>query len=652
MLKGRMIALLTLLGLLALSLGLSACGSSGAMPGGGGDPAVSGGVLAEPLASAQLPSPADALREVSANAVQRLRGGGEYLPNLRGNAGKNDQFECSFEPEWNGVTEFSPAWAVYNFYLPDYDAGDMAKIWFSDNQLPPSGGMVWAGFSDFDANVWRWYEVDTADPQSAIIDLPNVPINQYINGDDGQLLVCFLTLEAALLQAIQIGEQAGPVPAVPMILDSLTESDTVVSLNGTHSFSENFGNIELYEWDIDGDGVFEVSGNQLEAGIVDPVAPVVGMHKVTLRVTDEAGFTDTNSAWVMCWDTFNPPDYNEVEDNDTYETAQQLPGVPFTGFRGNCGTGGANDGDDADWYEFKVYFDTKVWVYLWLDNPVNLYMELYDQYGNQVAESTGAGIFSSIETQAKAGRYFLKVDGSRTLNQNTDYSLDINASFPNEAPVAFLTAVPNTLVQGQDVTLYATQCFDPDGGIVETWFDLYGDGTYERQGTDTSTTYTVMRQGEFMATVLVKDDNGATGTYSVPITVTGDQAYDEMEDNDKRSEAMELSWFPESDTPSFLGDIGLGGGYNGDAADVFSFQLTQPGNLQWILNTLDTEHGVLEIELKYVDGNIVTSIASDESGNQVLAIGENLAETAGTYYLYVRPMSGSSRYDFSLHFTP
>ena len=114
---------------------------------------------------------------------------------------------------------------------------------------------------------------------------------------------------------------------------------------------------------------------------------------------------------------------------------------------------------------------------------------------------------------------------------------------------------------------------------------------------------------------------------------------------------MELSWFPASGTPTFKGDVGLGGGNDGDNVDIFSFQLAQPGNVQWILNTLDPEHGDLKITIVHVNGDIVNEIAVDDSGNNVLALGVNLVNTVGTYYLYVEPLAGSSRYDFSLHFT-
>ena len=646
--------MLTRLGLttvvLVVSAMLAACGGTGSNQPTGQN--LAGGNLTANPGSFNVPRPADAARQASANAVQRMRGGGEYIPSLKANAGDAGQYLGIFEPEWNGETTFSPAWAVYSFYLPDYAEGNAAWLAFSDGQQLPAGGTAWVGLSDWAANTWRWYPVDTEGVQSQILEVPGVPVSDYISGDDGSLLMCFLTLEDAVINGLGVGASFGPV-AVPIVNDSLTESDTVSSFDGTHSFSEFGGDIVYFEWDVDSDGSWDHEGDFATAGIVDSISFTPGYHEVTLRVTDENGGTATASATVLCWDTFDPPAYNEVEDNDTSETAQQLPGVPFTGFTANIGEGGANDGDIEDWYTFETYFDTKTWVWLQMDNAINLYTELYDQYGNIVNEAGGPGSFINLETQLTAGRYFLKVDASRTMGQETDYTLEVNDSFPNEAPVAFLNALPATLAQGDDITLMAHQSYDPDGDVVEYWFDLYGDGHYERQGTDTSTDYSVERTGDFMATVLVKDDNGATGTYSVPISVTGGQPYDEVEQNDRRSEAMPLAGFPDNGIPSFTGDIGDGGGNDGDDVDVYSFQISQAGSLTWILNTLDTEHGVLEIALSYMDGDDnVFTVAKDQSGNAVLAIGEDVTNTAVTYFITVRTTHGSSRYDFSLHFTP
>ncbi len=645
MLKARTVQLASLLGLLGLSLGLAACGG-GSAPAPRAGLETPGGSLEQSLARAGLPSPDQAAHFASATAQQRMRGGGENIPQLKANAGQAGQYEMQFEPEYDGVVNFNPAWAMYSFYLPDYAEGDSITVWFTDDDPLPAGGQVWLGLADFGKNAWSWREVPTAAAQSALVEVPGVPVGGYIRAQDGLLLACVLTLSPAKLKVLQIGGPLGPV-AVPRIGDSLTESGTVSTLDGSQSYTELGGSITLYEWDIDGDGVFEEQGE-----IIDSVSFSPGYHEVKLRVTDEHSVADTASAWVLSLDSDNPPDYTEIENNDTRETAQQLPAVDFQDFTGNCGTGGPQDGDTEDWYKFEWYQDSMSHFWLQTGNEEDLDLALYNEFGQLIGATSGFQNFEILDLPLMAGRYYLQINAFNGQGNSTDYILTTITSFKNEAPSAYLHANPAELVQGQQITLLGNQSFDFDGDIVEYAWDLYGDGAYERSGADASTQYTVLRQGTFNATLRVKDNGGLYATYSVPITVSGDQAYDEMEDNDSFAGPMALDWFPESGTPTFKGDVGLGGGWDGDSVDLFSFQLSQPGNVQWILNTLDPEHADLKITLYHVTGDVVNVVAADDSGNDVLALSEHLASLDGTYFLQVEPQQGSSRYDFSLHFTP
>jgi hypothetical protein len=631
-------------GVLLLLLGLASCGGAGNH--GLDDSLAAAGPAAGPAAGISLPSPGEITRATSANAQQRLRLGAEYLPGLAANAGQLNDIEAAFEPEYNGVDQFSAAWLMYSYFLPDYEEGDRARVYFSDDSPLPAGGDVWLGFADWATDRWRWRAVPTAGASSALVDVASVPVADYV-GEDGQLLACLLCLgsDPVVVSGLLIGDELGPI-AVPIASPSLLSSDSSTTLDGTHSFSE-FSSIDSYEWDVDGDGEFDET-----TAIVDAVEFEPGLHEVTLRVTDDDGLMAQNTATVMVWDANDPPMGYELENNDDQGGAQQLPSVPFEQFTGNVGTGGGNDGDKQDWFEFDWFYDSSFTAWLQTDGAANAGLQLYDQFGKLVADVDTKEDWEIMTVQLKAGSYFLKIHTMNSAETATDYALTTFSSFPNEAPVAYLTAAPATLVQGQQVDLHANQSYDFDGTIDEYRWDLYGDGSFERSGSESSTTYTVMRVGEFNATVRVVDNNGAWAEYSVPITVSGDQQYDEMENNDTTAGAMDLSWFPESGTSSFVGDVGQGGGFDGDYVDIFSFTVAEAGNVQWILNTLDPEHGDLELQLLFVEGNNSHILAMDDSGNDVLAISEDLTETAGIYYLFVLAQQGSSRYDFSLYFTP
>ncbi|MFC6990506.1 PQQ-binding-like beta-propeller repeat protein [Haladaptatus sp. GCM10025707] len=67
------------------------------------------------------------------------------------------------------------------------------------------------------------------------------------------------------------------------------DSGATVTLHGSESTSEN-GPISSYEWDIDADGEFEKTGESIDVEL-----DYCGVLDVTLRVTDEAGQTATES---------------------------------------------------------------------------------------------------------------------------------------------------------------------------------------------------------------------------------------------------------------------------------------------------------------------------------------------------------------------
>ncbi|WP_161569337.1 PKD domain-containing protein [Halapricum salinum] len=81
--------------------------------------------------------------------------------------------------------------------------------------------------------------------------------------------------------------------------DQTVSEDTSVTFDGTAS-SDNVG-ITSYEWDVDGDGTYETTGETASHTYAD-----TGTYTVTLRVTDDAGNTDTDTLTVSVVDTTPP----------------------------------------------------------------------------------------------------------------------------------------------------------------------------------------------------------------------------------------------------------------------------------------------------------------------------------------------------------
>ncbi|MEN3009672.1 MAG: PKD domain-containing protein, partial [Candidatus Bipolaricaulaceae bacterium] len=89
---------------------------------------------------------------------------------------------------------------------------------------------------------------------------------------------------------------------------------------------------------------------------------------------------------------------------------------------------------------------------------------------------------------------------------------------PNQPPVAKLQAQPIAGSVPLTVNFDASPSYDPDGHIVSYQW-RFGDGS-TKNTTDPLTQYTYGREGIFIASVTVVDNQGATATAQVTITVT------------------------------------------------------------------------------------------------------------------------------------
>jgi hypothetical protein len=80
-----------------------------------------------------------------------------------------------------------------------------------------------------------------------------------------------------------------PEPPVAAFTESAhtAPADTLIIFNASSSYDPD-GEIILYEWDFDGDGTYDATG-----AIISHAYPMPGNYTVTLRVTDNDGYTDT-----------------------------------------------------------------------------------------------------------------------------------------------------------------------------------------------------------------------------------------------------------------------------------------------------------------------------------------------------------------------
>jgi hypothetical protein len=139
-------------------------------------------------------------------------------------------------------------------------------------------------------------------------------------------------------------------------VDDLAQQVTTLRLNlGSSSPGAQLG-VVVYNWDYGSLGRWE---------------PVyygdAGQSSLTLDVSDgsfiSAGSDMAFAVFCLAPDNVHVnsfvlstalpnPDYDEIEVNDTIESANPLPSFPFTGLRGNIGVGGPYDGSADDYFSF------------------------------------------------------------------------------------------------------------------------------------------------------------------------------------------------------------------------------------------------------------------------------------------------------------
>lgn len=610
-----------------------------ACAGGSGSPGLEqGGINQHDMPAFDIPAPAEAAKAVQSTTQDRIRSGKHYVPGMAQGVSGESTWVGNYTPAYNGTDSFAVAYGIYAYTLNDYSAGNAINLKYYYQGPVPESGTVFVGLSDFISNSWRWYAVDDAGRAATgnIVQLLNEHNELYV-------AVVAIGDQPFNLGSVMVGDGNPPV-AVPSASTTLFLSDTAVDFSGSASLSYNHA-ITLYEWDFDDDGVFEETGEVVNGKLFAP-----GLHKVTLRITDQADLTGSGFIWVQSVDAGDPPDYVEVEDNDSMEAAQQLPGQKFYDFSGNLGQGGVNDGDTDDWFKFDLPTHGALGARL-KNNfaEVDLGIELLNANGVVLASSdTESDEELVLVMSLAAGSYYIHCYASG--EGSGDYGLEVETLY-GVAPIALMFGSETNIVQGGSLTLNASQSYDADDEIDHFEWDLYGDGHFESMSdTDSVILYiNIMRVGTFTARVKVVDERGFWSFAEWEYTVGGDQQFDEMEDNDTAFAAQVWSWFPESNFATFVGDIGEGGGWDGDTEDWYEFELTEAGDLQFICAPLDADHGGLNLYLIDGDGILV---AGDNSENEVKGIQNSETLDPGTYYVLIESAWGSTRYDMSGHFTP
>lgn len=236
------------------------------------------------------------------------------------------------------------------------------------------------------------------------------------------------------------------------------------------------GNIELYQWDFDGDGTWDYESST-SCGTVHTY-PSKGTYTATVRVTDNDDLSATSKVTIVVG---APPVASASA--DVLSGATPLA-VTFTG------TGMDTDGTIV-LYEWDFDGDG---TFDW-SSPVA---------GNASYTYETAGIFDAT----------LRVTDNDGLKGTASLVILVSGR-PKAKPRAY----PMNGVSPLVVTLFSDG-EDLDGSIVKFEWDYEGDGTFEwSKGYSTNVKVTYVGPGVYHPTLRVTDNEGVTDTASITITV-------------------------------------------------------------------------------------------------------------------------------------
>ncbi|MEM3342324.1 MAG: PKD domain-containing protein, partial [Thermoplasmata archaeon] len=323
--------------------------------------------------------------------------------------------------------------------------------------------------------------------------------------------------------------------------------------------SDPDGYIVLYEWDFNGDGVWDYTSPS--TGAASWTYTAGGVYTAVLRVTDNYGAKATSTCTITVLVITNRPpvanagpDINGVanssvflngtdgyivlyewdfEDDGVYDYASAssgqvnhtytLPGTYLARLRVKDNNGSyATDtcvvriarqnfppvafaGEDC-----TVYVGEQVRLVGTGHDPDGTITAWAWNFGDGNSSfSTSTGAVTHIYTAP--GRYTAVLTVYDNEGANGTDTVNITVIRPNRSPVAY-AGEPSTVVQGQMARLSGTG-YDEDGSIVLYEWDFYDDGSYDWYSTSNGVVSIRLDQiGNFTMRLRVTDNDGATNT--------------------------------------------------------------------------------------------------------------------------------------------
>lgn len=268
-----------------------------------------------------------------------------------------------------------------------------------------------------------------------------------------------------------------PVAALTLILHG-ENLPLPVTLDGSAS-NDPDGQIAFFEWDFEGDGLFDAFGQE---PTVEHTYLAAGSYAPVVRVTDNNGATDT----------FMSPPF-EV-------TAQEVSNIdPFADLFATTMSGYA---PLTVGFLASGSYD--------VDGQISHYMWDFDGDGQSDLDSgTDPSVLHTYDTPGEFEAKVTVIDNRGGMADATE-TISVVPQPVNQAPVAALTLNPAMGVTPLEVELDGSGSADPDGEIVEYAWDVNGDGAFENFTENPMFSYTYTMPGSFDVGLRVKDNLGLT----------------------------------------------------------------------------------------------------------------------------------------------
>ena len=336
-----------------------------------------------------------------------------------------------------------------------------------------------------------------------------------------------------------------------------------LSANGS---SDPDGSIALYEWDCNNDGVYEMNTTSVTGGACTFGAS--GNYTVVLRVTDDDGSTDTDSATVVInvdpiadaggpytpnvnaaqslngsgssdpdglvalyeWDCTNDGTYDSVSVSATNATCVwTTPGLYTVRLRitdddgataqdtANVTVNGAPTADAGGPYSLTTTFSMTVDGSGSTDSDGAIVLYEWDCDGDGIVDIVGSAATGTC-TYPGSGLYTVTL--TVTDNQGLTATSSDSVSVLNSGPLADAGG-PYNVGQGEVFLLDGSGSSDPDGFIVSYQWDCDGDGLFEFTNPNPSATNcSFAQEGNYTVSLQVTDNSGDSGTDTAVVIVS------------------------------------------------------------------------------------------------------------------------------------